>query len=596
MSAPGSEHSIVCRGPGWLLLTAALLLNVQAANAQEETRRIPGKPREEKKQQPAPQPDPNQATGLQRVAPPPPGAHYETIAVPDRWRVLDTLGVTDTNWKDPYNRNPLKADRPLHGDWFFNFTLTSDTVLEPRRLPTPVAPQATGAPGELDVFGAGEQSLFNQNLLVGLVYYRGDTTFKPPDWEFRLTTVFNYNNTHAEQNRALLIDPRDGRVRIDRHIGVQELFVDKHLRNVSDRYDFDSLRFGLQPFTADFRGFLFIDEQPGLRLFGTRNNNRIQYNLAAFQRLEKDTNSGLNDLDKDLREDDIYIANLYWQDLLALGHITQFVIAHNRNREGSEGQYYNNNGFLNRPASLGLEKPRDYDVTYLGLNGDGHFGRLNLTTALYGAFGEETQGVFHDGPTDIRAAFFAAEASVDSDWIRWRASLLYATGDKDPFDDEVNGFDAIFENPLFAGADTSFWIRQPVPLIGGGGIALSGRNGVLNSLRASKEEGQSNFANPGTQLVGLGADFDFTPEWRLSANVNQLWFADTAIVEAARNQGPIARDIGLDVSFAAIWRPFMTQNMVVRASAAALLPGKGYEQLYGDETGYSVLVNLVLTY
>ena len=38
------------------------------------------------------------------------------------------------------------------------------------------------------------------------------------------------------------------------------------------------------------------------------------------------------------------------------------------------------------------------------------------------------------------------------------------------------------------------------------------------------------------------------------------------------------------------------QNIVLRLSAAALLPGKGYEQLYRDEVAYSVLGNLVLTY
>ena len=77
-------------------------------------------------------------------------------------------------------------------------------------------------------------------------------------------------------------------------VGVQELFFDYHIRNTSDRYDFDSFRIGIQPFQADFRGFLFQDQQLGLRFFGTRDNNRFQYNVAAFWRLEKDTNSGLN--------------------------------------------------------------------------------------------------------------------------------------------------------------------------------------------------------------------------------------------------------------------------------------------------------------
>ena len=75
------------------------------------------------------------------------------------------------------------------------------------------------------------------------------------------------------------------------------------------------------------------------------------------------------------------------------------------------------------------------------------------------------------------------ELSREYSWARARLSLAYATGDKDPFDDKAEGFDAIFENPQFAGADTSFYIRQPIPLIGGGRVALSGRNAFLNSLR-----------------------------------------------------------------------------------------------------------------
>src|SRR6185369_6268024 len=122
------------------------------------------------------------------------------------------------------------------------------------------------------------------------------------------------------------------------------------------------------------------------------------------------------------------------------------------------------------------------------------------------------------------------EVSRDFDWLRVRGSLLYATGDKDPYDGKENGFDAILENPQIAGADTSFWIRQAIPLIGGGGVTLSGRNGVLPSLRSSKDQGQSNFVNPGLLLLGIGADFDVTPRVRAIANVNQLWFDNTSVL------------------------------------------------------------------
>ena len=127
-------------------------------------------------------------------------------------------------------------------------------------------------------------------------------------------------------------------------------------------------------------------------------------------------------------------------------------------------------------------------------------------------------------------------------------------------------------------------------------MALSGRNGVLNSLRSSKEFGQSNFSNPGTVLLGVGADLDLSPTLRVSGNANELWLADATTVEVARNQGSIDKHIGLDVSVALTWRPLAIQNAVLRLSAAALLPGKGYEQLFGDELGYSVLGNVVLTY
>ncbi len=35
---------------------------------------------------------------------------------------------------------------------------------------------------------------------------------------------------------------------------------------------------------------------------------------------------------------------------------------------------------------------------------------------------------------------------------------------------------------------------------------------------------------------------------------------------------------------------------MTRLSVAALLPGSGYEALFGDEVAYSVLGNIVLTY
>jgi hypothetical protein len=66
-----------------------------------------------------------------------------------------------------------------------------------------------------------------------------------------------------------------------------------------------------------------------------------------------------------------------------------------------------------------------------------------------------------------------------------------------------------------------------------------------------------------------------------------------------RNQAPPNRELGWDVSAALQYRPNMSQNLVLNASAAALFPGKGLKQLYDeDQRGpqYSILLNLLLTY
>ncbi len=547
----------------------------------------------------------NRVSPAEAGAVPPPSRFDLTgdpIPVPDRWRLASNLGLINHSLLNPYGQNTLKGDRPIKGfdDWFLAVSGISDTIIEPRTFPVPVGVQTTESPGRLDVFGDAYSFVAAQTFIAQAALIKGSTAYKPQDLEYRLTAAFNYNYVDINEKRILFVEPSKGSTRRDLWVGLQEAFIDYHIRNVSDRYDFDSLRFGIQPFNTDFRGFLFQDNQFGLRFFGNRDNNRWQYNLAAFARLEKDTNSGLNDVTKSIRDDYIFLANAYRQDFPFPGMTSQGTIVYNMNRE--KGQItIDDNGFPVRPALLGSLRGRDYDVTYLGYNADGRWKRLNLTASFYYALGENRNSIFTNQPADIRAYFAAVEPSLDFNWIRFRLSGLYASGDSDPYDDKEEGFDAIFENPQFAGADTSYWIRQTIPFAGGGRvIGVNGRNGVLNSLRSSKEQGQSNFANPGTVLLGAGADFDIAPPLRVTLNANHIWFDDTSTVEALRVQGDIDPAIGWDVSVATIYRPRFIQNFVFRLSGAALLPGQGFEDLFEnkerDDYYYSILFNGTVTY
>ncbi len=570
---------------------------------------------------------------------PPPEAFYEKaegegggdlsldVAVPDRWRISSSLcpkggdrsiltifpGLANVchSARDPFHHSVLKGDRPLsrsqrpgflHGDdWFFIATAISDTVIEPRAFPIPVGNQTTQNPNEIDVFGRSHSLVLAQTFITGVSLLKGMTAYKPPEIEYRLTLATQVNRVTVPERRVLSVKPSKGTTRTDAFVGVQEAFVDYHLgRFDTSRFDFASIRVGIQPMQADFRGFLFQDEQLGVRFFGNRDNNRVQFNLAAFWRLEKDTNSGLNSVTSTPRKDWVLFANLYRQDFPVVGLTSQVSVTYNRNREKNQIEV-DTNGFPVRPALLGDLRGRNYDVVYLGYAADGHVGRMNLTAQGYWALGQDRNSFFTSRPARIDAQFAAVEASIDHDFMRFRASALYASGDKNPYDNKEGGFDAIFENPIFAGADTSYWIRQTIPFAGGGrAIAINGRNGILNSLRSSKEQGQSNFNNPGTILAGAGFDADLTPKVRLSGNLNHLWFADTITLQALRNEGSIPRSIGWDASLAAIWRPLASQNIVLRFSAAALQPGAGFRDLF-DQSGspkrfYSVLANAILAF
>jgi hypothetical protein len=551
-------------------------------------------------------------------APPPQAFSPDQVPIPDRWRLIDAVTDIDGNpviresLLDPYNQNTYKGDRPINpdkvpwlpikgDDWFFVLNAISDTVYEPRTFPIPVGIQTTADPDRLDVFGNDFSTVLSQTFIVGAALLKGSTAYKPPSIEYRVTLALNVNYVDVPERRVLFVEPSKGTDRLDHFLGVQEAFVDYHFTpQDTDRFDFISIRAGIQPFQSDFRGFLFNDQQLGVRLFGNRDNNRFQFNLAAFWRLEKDTNSGLNSVVQSPRDDFVFIANVYRQDFLIPALTSQLTLAYNRNREGNDIEI-DDNGFPVRPALLGDLRGRDYDVFYLGYNADGRIGRINITGSAYWALGEMRNNFFTGEPADINAQFAAAEISYDRDWIRFRLSGLYQSGDGDPYDDTETGFDAIFENPVFAGADTSYWIRQTIPFAGGGrAVSVNGRNGILNNLRSSKEQGQSNFNNPGLWLVGVGADFDLTPEVRLSANANHLWFENTATIENLRVEGSIPSDIGYDLSASAIWRPKANQNIVFRLSAATLISGDGFKDLF-DNLGnqdeyYSILANVTLTY
>ncbi len=511
----------------------------------------------------------------------------------DRWRIgfpeYDRYGDRGARgrdipfkrgrWWDPYNQSVLKGDYPIKGNKLFMvLSAVSTTTVELRRVPTS-SDVSTDEPISAEFFGQPEQLAANETVQLSFELFHGDTTFKPRDWAIKISPTFSIPNyLNARENGVVNIDVRRGTNRTDTHISLEEAFAEVKLADINANYDFVSVRVGIQPFVSDFRGFIFSDNNLGARLFGAFDNNRYQFNLAYFSMLEKDTNSGLNRFDT--RHQNVYIANLFRQDFITRGYTIQGNLHYNDDRSSIE---FDRNGFLVRPSLIGDVRPHALKIGYLGINGDGHLGRLNLTNSYYYAFGRDSRNPIAGKALRVKSHMAAVEASIDKDYLRFKGSFFWAQGDKNPTDEKGTGFDAILDDPNFVGGQFSFFNRSGIRLTQTG-VGLVQPNSLLPSLRSSKIQGQSNFVNPGIFIYNAGVDVEVTQRIKAVFNVSYLRFHRTEPLEFILFQNRIRHDIGLDYSLGVAYRPFLINNVQINFGASTLQTGRGFRDIFTDRS------------
>jgi hypothetical protein len=507
----------------------------------------------------------------------------------------------------PYLQSKFKGDAPIFGqDIFLNITAEDFFQFEARKLPTPSGVSAE-RPNSSEFFGLSDQLFYSNDFSIGLDLFKGETAFKPVDWALRLLGVYNHNYLDVEERNVVNPNPQQGTTREKEFFALQEAFGEIHLRDLSNNYDFVSLRVGIQPFVSDFRGFIFNDTNLGVRLFGNYDNNRWQYNIAAFDMLEKDTYSDLNEFSR--RQQQILVANVFRQDLIWKGYTGELTFLANFD---DISRHYDKNGFITRPAPIGTVADHYVQAYYLGWTGDGHIGWLNIDHAFYQVFGEDGLNGIAGQRVQISAQMAALELSVDKDWLRHKLSIFYASGDHNPTNSMATGFDTVFDRPFFIGGPFSFFSHQGFNL-GGTAVNFKQRDSLVIDFRTSKSEGQSNFVNPGAFVVGYGLDADITPKLKGFMNVNYIRTVDTATTELVLFTNRASNDFALDCSAGFQWRPLLTDNVIVTAGAGFLIPRQGYKDIYrantkpvfgfpGPSAGhvddflYSAIATLTLTY
>ena len=514
------------------------------------------------------------------------------LPVPDRWNLnlpeWDRYGggdypyVTKGQWWNPYKTRKLKGDIPVIGKrTFFTFTGISDSLIDGRNLPVPSG-VSTQRPGSERFFGRGGIYIPLTTVKTSFDLFRGDTAYRPIDWRVRFAPAYSLNFVNLSEFNGVNADVRRKDTRLDHHVGIQEAFVEKKLFDIGPYFDFVSVRAGVQEFTSDFRGFMSVTEAPGVRFFGTLKNSRIEYNAAFFDLLEKDTNSGFNEPNR--RKAQVYIGNVYIQDFLTLGYTQSF--SFHANRDDGE-LHYDTNGFLVRPAPIGVIGTNEVKSYYIGMAGNGHIGKYNISHAFYQALGHETNNPIAAQRVDINAQMAALEVSLDKDWLRIKAATFVASGDGDPSDDEANGFDAILDIPSFAGGPFSLWNRQGLRLAQTG-TGIKSPVSLLPSLRTNKDEGQPNFVNPGIFILNGAADFELTPKLRGFVTTSYLRFLKTEQMEALLFQEKVRPNIGVEFGAGASYRPPLNDHIIFIGGIQTMKLGQGLKDIYSRDGLFSI--------
>jgi len=481
-----------------------------------------------------------------------PGGDFE--AVPNRWnyqwaQFRRYQNEPNQPWVvgrplDPYNQNRAKADIPIGGSssLFGNVNLQLNSAINPRRV-------AANEPVS--------QVFNNNNFVGGFELFRGTTVFEPKRWAVRGTIVGNINELSTG-------------AKIGRTYGVEEAFAEKRLAVLGPAFDFASIRGGMQNFNSDFRGYLFVDNQLGVRLFGNARSNRDQYNFVYFSMRDRDPVSQLHKFTS--RNQDVVIANYYVQDFATPGYT------------------FMANLHVNRDRGVELD-PHALQVVYAGFHGDGRWGPLSVSHAYYEAFGKDDDNLVMraltraPAPVDVSARMAALELSWDADWKRYRFSWFYASGDNAADTGKATGFDSITDNPNLAGGQFMFWDQQKATVAGLPGDLLKNTFSLLPNLRGKFDQ-QSNFVNPGLMLVNGGVDMRLSPKLRVVTNVSHIKLADASVVQAlltqAKRPGFEDATIGWDVGAGAKLRPFVNENLFVVLGFSLLKPGDGLASALGS--------------
>ena len=215
-----------------------------------------------------------------------------------------------------------------------------------------------------------------------------------------------------------------------------------------------------------------------------------------------------------------------------------------------------------------------------------------MSHAFYQAFGTDSNSAIvrqiapgASPELKISAQMAAIELSRDADWLRYRFSAFYASGDDGSDPGTAKGFDTITDNPNLAGGQFMYWSQQK-SAVAAGRIAANHFREVQPAAESALEVRRSRqLREPGVDArerrrrhaVVAGAE---ARDQRLAAAVRRR--DDPARRWPAPSPGFEDNAIGIDVGFGAKYRPLVNENMFLVFGYSMLLPQGGFKSAIGS--------------
>src|SRR5437762_396823 len=449
----------------------------------------------------------------------------------------------------PYLQSTLKGDAPIIGQDIF-LNLTLNDFFQFEARKLPIpSGVSTARPNSSEFFGRSDQLFFSNDFSIGVDLFKGETAFKPVVWALRLLFVANHNYIRVKENNALDPDPRG-----PGFTAPQPVLT---FPNPGDPTS------GLGP---------GLTRLPG-DLEGTRYTTR-QKDWYALQEAFGEIHI------RDLTNNYDFLSSRFGIQPF-VSDFRGFIFNDSNLGLRLFGNYDNNRWQYNVMAFDMREKD-----TYSDLN---KFDARDQRIVILNAYRQDFLAKGYTAQLSFHANFDEASRHYDQNDFITRPAPIGEV--RDPF---------------------SFFVHQGFNL-GGTSVNFKQRDSLVIDLRTSKSEGQSNFVNPGTIILGYGNDADITPKLKAFLNVNYIWMAETAVIRDVLFTNRTSNEIGLDCSLGIQYRPLLTNNIIITAGVGFLVPGQGYKDIYRANTNpvfgypgpsagkvddflYSGILTLTLTY